>query len=480
MRSLIVNSTFSIIKYFKALYHESLTFRAISNFKAWLRVLTSSSWILTFLKSESFKNYDETRFAHLSHKLKLNIATKKILYESKVLRFITKPTMLGFFWLIHIVSYGILPTSLSILLSLALIILIFLFTQFNETVKAEPIFIISGLFLLGMILMGGLLNTLSYDTLTILMIYGMTTLLVFTLGLYGNHKKIFTSILFAIGLTVFLYSLYGIYQRIVGVAVDPAWLDENASHQALRIFSVFNNPNVFGEFLVLTVPLMFAGSQVSKKLWMKLAFFCIFALGALNILLTYSRGSMISLAFAMVIIVVIRDRRYMPLLILGFVMSPFILPEAIWARIMTVFQGGDTSTDFRVSIYLSSIDMLRDHFLLGVGFGNFKEVFKLYAYTASKSFHAHNTWLMLWLEMGLVGLLAWLTFLGAWTKQLFTLKDRNAYSYYAVAAFAGVVGCSLQGMVDHIFHNYDILFYYLLVVVFGFMAIRLSKEANHV
>ena len=480
MRSIIVNSTFSLIKYLKNSYHKSLTYKGISHLTIWFRHMVYHSYIYMWLKGEALSDYEESFFVQRFKALKLKPKRKAVLYESKILRWITKPSVVGFFWLIHIVAYGVLPTALSLILTVALLILMYLFTQFNDLLKAAPVFIVSGLFLMAMILVSGLLNTLNVDTLSILMIYGLTTFGLFILGVYGNHKKLFSMLLYAIALSVFLYSIYGIYQRMVGVAVDPAWLDENASHQTLRIFSVFSNPNVFGEFLVLTVPIMFAGSQVSKRLWMKLAFFGIFALGALNILLTYSRGSMIGLAFAMVLIVVIRDRRYMPLLILGVLISPFILPEAIWARIMTIFQGGDTSSDYRISIYLSSLDMLRDHFILGVGFGNFKEVYKLYAYTASKSFHAHNTWLMLWLEMGLFGILAWLTFLGAWTKQLFTLKNKDPYSYYAVAAFAGVMGCSLQGMVDHIFHNYDILFYYLLVVVFGFIAIRLNKEGKHV
>lgn len=480
MRSIIVKSTFSLMKYLKSIYHKSLTYKGINSLIKWLRYVFNHSLIYMWLKKETITDYEDSFFVNKFKVLKLNSKNKEILYESKILKWISKPTVVGLFWLIHIVSYGILPTSLSLILSLALLVVMYLFAQFNDYIKADPIYIISGLFLLGMILISGIFNTLNVDTLSILMIYSITTLTLFILGVYGNHNRIFSILLYGMALSVFLYSLYGIYQRMVGVQVDPAWLDENASHQAMRIFSVFKNPNVFGEFLVLSLPLMFAGSQVSKKLWIKLGFWAIFILGALNVLLTYSRGSMIGLAFAMVIIVVIRDRRYMPLLILGIVFSPFLLPEAIWARILTIFQGGDTSSDYRVSIYLSSLDMLRDHFLLGLGFGNFKEVYKLYAYTASKSFHAHNTWIMLWLEMGIFGILAWLTFLGAWTKQLFTLKNKDPYSYYAVAAFAGVMGCSLQGMVDHIFHNYDLLFYYLLVVVFGFIAIRLNKEERHV
>lgn len=479
MRSLILHGTFSLIKYFKKVYEGSFLYQMIDAIKKWMTVILQRSFIINWFKKASSFDFQESKFFRILKIFNLNENIKDILRASFIIRLITKPMMLGLLLSLHIVSYGILPTTLSLVISLGLILLLYLFGQLNETIKPDPIFIISGLFLLASIFISGVLNTLSYDTISILMIYGITTFALFLLGCFGNHKQVFFMILYAIAFTIFLYSLYGVYQRIVGVQVDPAWLDENAEYNALRIFSVFKNPNVFGEFLVLTIPLMFAGSQVAKKVWMKLAFFSVFLIGALNILLTYSRGAMIGIVFAMVIIVIFRDRKFMPLLVLGVLMSPFILPEAIWARIMTIFQGGDTSSAYRVSIYMSSIDMLKDHFFLGVGFGNFKEVYKVYAYTASKTFHAHNTWLMLWLEMGLVGIVAWLTFLFTWTKRLFTLKENDDYSYYAIAAFAGVMGCSLQGMVDHIFHNYDMLFYYLLVIVFGFIAIRLNREVHH-
>lgn len=479
MRSVITNSAFSFIKHMIKLYEESYLHQVIDTLKKFFLILIQRSWIIHALKKTSTYGYEESIFLRMLRIFNLSDKAKSILRTSLIIRLATQPLMVGLLLLAHILSYGILPTAMSLVISLGLILLLYLFGQLNETLEPDPLFIISTLFLLASIFISGVLNPMNYDTLSILMIYGVTTFLILMLGCFGIHKKIFFMVLYALGVTIFLYSIYGVYQRIVGVQVDPAWLDENASHNVIRIFSVFKNPNVFGEFLVLTIPLMFAGSQVAEKLWLRLVFFSIFLLGALNILLTYSRGSMIGIVFAMVIIIIFRDRKFMPLLILGVLASPFILPDAIWSRVLTIFQGGDTSSAYRVSIYMSSLDMLRDHFLLGVGFGNFKEVYKVYAYTATKSFHAHNTWLMLWLEMGVLGIFAWMTFLFVFTKRLFALKNDDEYSYYAIAAFAGVVGCSLQGMVDHIFHNYDILFYYLLVIVFGFIAIRFNQEGEH-
>jgi O-antigen ligase len=280
-----------------------------------------------------------------------------------------------------------------------------------------------------------------------------------------------------IAILVGITGLHGIYQRIVGVPVDPAWLDEEATGLGIRIYSVFGNPNVYGEFLVLTLPLMFAGFNQYKRLWVKLIYGGIFALGGLNVLLTLSRGSMMSLAIALVLVVLFKDRKYLPVLVVGVLLSPYFVPQSIIDRIMTIFQGGDTSTSYRVSIYTASLDMLKDYVVEGVGLGNFKVLYKAYAYSAAKSFHAHNTLLMIMIELGLVGFAAWILYFITWFKEIFSAqKSVNRYGYFAFAAFAGIVGCTVQGMVDHVFHNYDILFFYVLMMTFGVIAAQIARE----
>jgi hypothetical protein len=83
---------------------------------------------------------------------------------------------------------------------------------------------------------------------------------------------------------------------------------------------------------------------------------------------------------------------------------------------------------------------------------------------------------MIFIELGLMGLLAWLYMMFVWVREIFSAqKTDSAWSYYAFAAFAGVLGCTLQGMVDHIWHNYDILFFYFLMIAFGFIASNIAK-----
>jgi len=479
MKSIIVSKIFLLYQWIVQHYRESYTHNLVKKFQASLgRLFMGSGFVKSLIKDDQEDLRESWSHGHLLRPLTSLFKLGPLIRSSKILELLTSTRGLGLLWAGHILSYGVLPTSLSMVISIGLTGLLLCRLAFHPVAWPSRGVTISSILIMASLVVGAIFNPLNYDTLSIMIIYGTTILLTITFIMTIEDKKIFYLSLYGLGVTVLLYSLYGVYQKIVGVPVDPAWLDEDAT-RVVRIYSVFGNPNVFGEFLVLTLPLMFAGFNVSKKWTSKIFFLGVFFLGCLNIMLSFSRGSMICFAGGMFLLIVIRDRRYMPLFIVGLLLSPILLPESIWARILTLFQGGDSSSDYRTSIYLASADMLRDHFFVGVGLGNFKEIYKAYAYSASKTFHAHNTYLMLWLELGLFGLVSWLGFVFVWIKQMFTMKGKSPYSYYVVAAFAGIAGCAVQALSEHIFHNYDILFYFFLVIAIGYLGMKLHKEYDY-
>lgn len=185
--------------------------------------------------------------------------------------------------------------------------------------------------------------------------------------------------------------------------------------------------------------------------------------------MTLSRGSMLSLAIAMIIVVILAARDYLPALIILGLAGSSLLPESIIRRILSIFTGGDTSTNFRRSIYQASFNMLRDYRITGTGLGQFKELYKIYSLHAAKSYHAHNTILMIYIEMGILGLLSFIAMMTAWTRDIISaIKYKgNKLSVISVSIFAGIAGCTIQGMVDHIWHNYDIMFMYFVLLGLG-------------
>lgn len=220
-------------------------------------------------------------------------------------------------------------------------------------------------------------------------------------------------------LGVSIASLYGCYQGYVGVEVVASQQDMtvNAGMPG-RVYSFFDNPNNFAEQLVMLLPLdlaLFLNCRWRGKL-LSLLSLCV---GAVAIGLTYGRSCWIGLTFAVVVFLALIDWRWVPLFLLaGLAAIPF-LPETIYNRILTIGNTQDTSTQYRFAIYDTTANLMRDHWVKGIGLGTdvMKEVFQTYPtnFDGNYPIHTHNNYLQIWAEAGIWGLLS---FLGVLLYQL--------------------------------------------------------------
>ena len=83
-------------------------------------------------------------------------------------------------------------------------------------------------------------------------------------------------------------------------------------------------------------------------------------------------------------------------------------------RIMSIFLlRGDSSTSFRMNVYHSSFEMLRDNWIMGIGVGNrtFREVYGLYMMTGFDALSTYSVPLEIVVESGIFALLSFVAFL---------------------------------------------------------------------
>jgi O-antigen ligase len=120
---------------------------------------------------------------------------------------------------------------------------------------------------------------------------------------------------------------------------------------------------------------------------------------------------------------------------------------------------------FRIDLWLSSLEMVRDHPLLGVGLDNFAYVYKQ-AYLREGAAaepnlsHPHNWLLQFWLELGLLGLIAFLSFVGTFFR--LTLRQRG----WLVGGAAGAMADTLvHGLIDQSYFLVDLAFLFWLVLM---------------
>jgi putative inorganic carbon (HCO3(-)) transporter len=146
---------------------------------------------------------------------------------------------------------------------------------------------------------------------------------------------------------------------------------------------------------------------------------------------------------------------------------------AIMSRIQSLISGGEhSSNQFRINVWNSSFAMIQDFWLTGIGVGN-KVFQKIYVYYMATGFHAlstYNIFLEVWVEMGIIGIgLFLLMLLVHLARCLWGVVQDIDYTarLFLAAAFTGLTGLLVHGMVDTIFFRppLQILFWFLLALI---------------
>ena len=262
-------------------------------------------------------------------------------------------------------------------------------------------------------------------------------------------------------------ALVGFYQILIGY-VNMTWVDRDLfAALRLRVYSTFGNPNVYGAYLLLLIPL-----SAGLMLYVKKPLYKLYAAGVTGMLLivlalTYSRGCYVALAAAVLFFMLLVEKRLIVLYILGLFAMPFVLPPEIIDRIVSIVNFTDTSTLYRISIWQASLRMLGDFWMTGIGQGAeaYNAVYPYYAFSAVTALHAHNLFLQIFLETGIIGLLAFLAILACFFRTQFSFM-RNTSDHrrriLSAAMASAVIGFLIQGMFDHALYSYRVMLIFYL------------------
>ncbi len=268
--------------------------------------------------------------------------------------------------------------------------------------------------------------------------------------------------------------LYGFYQYLAGSGLMSAeWVDkEQFPDLKMRVFSTLENPNLLSGYLVgmATVCGGMFWQEHDKRSRLLLAL-----LGAAQIaclVLTYSRGSWLSLLAVVAIAGICINRRLLWLLLLVPV-ALLIGHEAVMERIMSALNPTDTSATLRIALWESTWAMIEDHPLFGIGWGSYWMVYHSYDFfiqdPSVKILHAHNMYLNLAAEIGVPGFVAFMTVLiahGRMAVRQWRKAPQQARGLLLGMA-ASLVGILLNGFTDYVLFNIQLslLYWFTLALI---------------
>ena len=281
---------------------------------------------------------------------------------------------------------------------------------------------------------------------------------------------------------IFLTGIYGIYQNFIGIPVLASQVDVSIDSNLVgRVYSTIGNANNYAELLVMFLPFFVATFLNSKKIVHKVFYTIIMIPCLISLLLTYSRSSWIGLVVAVGMFIMLKKWRLIPVFgLIGLAIFP-LLPITITRRIMTIFSG-DSSTNMRFIIWKQTVPLIKDYWVTGIGLGPdvFIEMMKNYQ-TIRKAVHAHNIFLQILVETGILGLVSFLALKVHLFKQTVTVvlnkKIDMAYKNHIIAAISSIFGLLVVALVEYIWHEHRIMLIYWLMVGLLIASLRNANEA---
>ncbi|SHH51118.1 O-antigen ligase [Caloranaerobacter azorensis DSM 13643] len=298
-----------------------------------------------------------------------------------------------------------------------------------------------------------------------------------------ENKKQLNSILTLFVFTAVLVAIYGLYQYKVGIKLDRAWVDVSINPDInTRVFSVFGNPNILAEYLIMSIPISIALFWFTKKLFKKLIFLVSSLILIGTLILTFSRGGWLGFAFGVLIFVILIEKRLLLSLIPAGVLAIFIMPSTVIHRIATIGNLSDSSNAYRIKVWTITLDIIRDNLITGVGFGYipFRETFLKYIRTMNV-YHAHNMYLETLAEMGIGGFILFILFIFIIYKYaiITLIKNNDRYLKTMIAGvLAGLSSVLFHGLFENILYLPRIIITFWMLISFILVAVRLSKEES--
>jgi len=236
-------------------------------------------------------------------------------------------------------------------------------------------------------------------------------------------------------ISLFIVSLVGIYQYNKIFSIGNFFGFKSYA----RIPSTFNAYTLLGVYLILFIPLIF---YFLRKYYYKIL---IGFPSLLCLLYSGSRGAFYSLLGSMLITCKKNKKTILLFIVLFILLLPFIF---LFKENIITKRISDYGDSGRFEIYNSSLNMLLKN-PMGIGLGSFR-----LANVIENAHHAHNLYLQIALEGGIIALIVFLWIFFVFLKGNISAKATdNELGSIRLALLTGVTAVLIHGLVDYPFYS---------------------------
>jgi O-antigen ligase len=269
-----------------------------------------------------------------------------------------------------------------------------------------------------------------------------------------------------------LLSALGRFDYPVGPGVLRYIRDDPTLSQRATATSV--DPNVLGGLLIMTGALVVPQLFARRPLFPRPLVLLLSGTMGLCLFLTFSRGSFVGLGAALAALALLRYRKLgLGILVILALIWSLPLTQDYVTHFIEGLRGEDLATQMRYGEYRDALTLIRRYPVLGVGFAGSPDI-DTYISVA-------NVYLLMAVEMGLVGLSAFLVVIAAlffeaaraWRR----LRPHSELEPIWYGLHAALWGALVGGMADHYFFNLDFHHSVALFWLFVGLAVVSSRLA---
>ncbi len=264
------------------------------------------------------------------------------------------------------------------------------------------------------------------------------------------------------------------------VLENSSWLVNASGNTLFRAVSFFPDPHMFSFYLSMTAPVALALYLKTKKYrnFYLVSFFIILIAN----FLTFSRGGYLGMLSGLILGFWVYQNKYSNFpkkqiqgllittsILLSIGLLTIIIPNPISDRLYSSFDISEGSNTERIKTWKSSLEVIKNNSLLGVGLGNYPLSIKPSA-NYREPIYSHNTYMDIAAEIGLFGALTWIAIL------LFSLiRSARLFNYTNNILYLGIFSALVSFSVHSIFET-AIFSVHILPLLILFIGLTIAKK----
>lgn len=284
----------------------------------------------------------------------------------------------------------------------------------------------------------------------------------FLVVMFVKEKKQIIKLILLMGISMLISGSYAIWQGVQG---------------DYRVAAFTSNAMIFAGFLIQLIPLYFLIIQGNVSKWVKFTILFTLFLSVLALVLNGTRGAWLAVVATLLIYMIMHIKKQKKLVLVCMVF--LVVVGAIFSqnpllqdRLYSMTDITNQSNSERVFLWKSAVQMFVDKPFFGVGLGRFEKVYLenyISPFAKERLGHAHNNFMHILAENGIVGLLGFLVLFSYIVIDSYT-KYRTQKHLWGGVVFFVTISLLIQGLTEFNFGDSAVIRMYWFILGISYCA----------